>query len=224
VARGDLSAVAHWAANQQNIADFGRNVYTAHNGLTLARLFVAQRRYGEAVPVLEQVLRSSEIVHVLDHVLEALVLEAVVFEAQHRPDLALSVLKRALMLGEPRGYVRIFVDEGGPMGDLLRRAAAQGMAIEYVDRLLTALKEDQHRGERRLQSSTLKLHPSNESLTDRELEILRLVSIGLSNEAIAGTLVISIETVKKHLKNIYSKLDVHSRVEATNRAHEAGLL
>jgi LuxR family maltose regulon positive regulatory protein len=64
----------------------------------------------------------------------------------------------------------------------------------------------------------------SEPLTDRELEVLRLVAIGQSNEAIATTLVISIETVKKHLKNIYGKLDVHSRVEAVNRAREAGLL
>ena len=61
-------------------------------------------------------------------------------------------------------------------------------------------------------------------LTDRELEVLRLVAIGQSNEAIAETLVISIETVKKHLKNIYGKLDVHSRLEAVNRAREAGCL
>ena len=60
LARGDLAAVAPWAARQQNITDFGRDTYTAHNGLTLARLFIAQRRYGEALPVLDQVLRASE--------------------------------------------------------------------------------------------------------------------------------------------------------------------
>jgi DNA-binding CsgD family transcriptional regulator len=64
----------------------------------------------------------------------------------------------------------------------------------------------------------------HESLTDRELEVLRLVSIGQSNEAIAETLFISIETVKKHLKNVYGKLGVHNRVEAANRAREAGWL
>jgi len=187
-------------------------------------LFIAQRRYGEALPVLEQVLQSSEIVQVIDHVLEALVLEAVAFEAQHRTDLAVSVLKRALALGEPRGYVRIFIDEGAPIGDLLRHAAARGIAIEYVERLLTALKEDQSRRERLLHPLDFSTYPLSEPLSDRELEVLRLVAIGQSNEAIGETLVISIETVKKHLKNIYGKLDVHSRVEATNRAREAGLL
>ena len=121
LARGDLAAVAPWAARQQNITDFGRDAYTAHNGLTLARLFFAQRRYGEALPVLDQVLRASERTQAMAQVLVALVLEALVFEAQHKTDLALNALKRALMLGEPRGYVRVFVDEGAPLGDCSAR-------------------------------------------------------------------------------------------------------
>jgi LuxR family transcriptional regulator, maltose regulon positive regulatory protein len=120
--------------------------------------------------------------------------------------------------------VRSFVDEGAPMGDLLRQAAARGIAIEYVKRLLAALKEDRDRHERRLHPSTLGAQPLGERLTDRELEVLRLIAIGQSNEAIAETLVISIETMKKHLKHIYGKLDVPSRLEAANRAREAGLL
>ena len=224
LACGDMVAMARWAVRQQSVTDFGRNVYTAHNGLTLVRWFIAQQRYGEALPVLDQVLRASEKTQATARVLSALVLEAMVFEAQHKTDLALNALQRALLLGEPRGYVRIFVDEGAPLGNLLRQAAARGIAIEYVERLLTALKEDQSRRERLLHPSALSPYPLSEPLTDRELEVLRLVAIGQSNEAIAETLVISIETVKKHLKNIYGKLDVHSRVEATNRAREAGLL
>jgi LuxR family transcriptional regulator, maltose regulon positive regulatory protein len=151
-------------------------------------------------------------------------LESLAFAAQHKTDLAVSALKRALALGEPGGYVRIFVNEGAPMGDLLRQAAARGIAVEYVDRLLIALKEDLNHSERLLHPSALRPQPLRELLTERELEVLRLVSIGQSNEAIAGTLVISIETVKKHLKNVYGKLDVHNRVEAANRARKAGLL
>ena len=88
LARGDMAAVAQWADRQQHVTDFGRNIYLACNGLTLARIFIAQRRYGEALPVLEQVLHASEIVQAIDHVLEALVLEALAFEAQHKTDLA----------------------------------------------------------------------------------------------------------------------------------------
>jgi LuxR family transcriptional regulator, maltose regulon positive regulatory protein len=224
LARGDMAAVAQWAARQQHVTDFGRTIYTACNGLTLARLFSAQRRYSEALPLLDQIVLAAEKVQTTSQVLEALVLEAVAFEAQHKTDLALHALKRALTLGEPRGFVRVFVDEGAPLGNLLRQAAARGIAIEYVDRLLAALKDDQDSRERRLHPLTSSAQPLSEPLTDRELEVLRLVAIGQSNEAIAETLVISIETVKKHLKNIYGKLDVHSRVAATNRAREAGML
>jgi LuxR family maltose regulon positive regulatory protein len=224
VARGDLAAVADWAARQQSITNFGRDLYTAHSGLVLARLFIAQRRYGEALPVLEQVLKSSESIQAIGRVLAALVLEALVYQGQHKIDLAVSVLKRALVLGEPRGYVRMFIDEGAPMADLLRQAAAHGSAIDYVNRLLAALQADQDRREQRLHPSTANVQPLSEPLTDRELEVLRLVAIGQSNEVIAATLVISSETVKKHLKNIYGKLEVHSRLEAVNRAREAGLL
>jgi LuxR family transcriptional regulator, maltose regulon positive regulatory protein len=224
VARGDLSAVADWAARQQSMTDFGRTLYTAHSGLILARLFIAQHRYGEALPLLEQVLQSSEIVQAIDHVLETLVLEALVFQGQRKIDLAVSALRRALVLGEPRGYVRLFIDEGAPIVDLLRQAAAHGASMDYVQRLLAALQADQDRRERRRHPSALNAQPLSDPLTDRELEVLRLVAVGQSNEAIAETLVISIETVKKHLKNIYGKLEVHSRVEAVYRAREARLL
>ena len=118
-----------------------------------------------------------------------------------------------------------FVDEGAPLGDLLRQAAARGIAIDYVDRLLICVERRSRSPRTPSSPSALSPQPALiEPLTDRELEVLRLVSIGLSNEAIAETLVISIETVKKHLKNIYGKLDVHNRVEATNRAREVGLL
>jgi LuxR family transcriptional regulator, maltose regulon positive regulatory protein len=224
VARGDLAAVAGWAAKQQSMRDFGRDLYTAHSGLILARLYIAQHRYGEALPVLEQVLKSSESVQAIDHVLEALVLEALVLQGQHRIDRAVSVLQRALVLGEPRGYVRMFIDEGAPLADLLRQAAARGGTIDYVQRLLVTLQADQDRRERRRHPSAAQVQPLSEPLTDRELEVLRLTAIGQSNDVIAATLVISSETVKKHLKNIYGKLEVHSRLAAVNRAREAGLL
>jgi LuxR family maltose regulon positive regulatory protein len=118
----------------------------------------------------------------------------------------------------------MFIDEGAPLIDLLRQAAARGSAIDYVQRLLAALQADQDRRERRRHPSAANVQPLSEPLTDRELEVLRLVAIGQSNDVIAATLVISSETVKKHLKNIYGKLDAHSRLEAVNRAREAGCL
>ena len=224
LAYGDVAAAARWAAAQQGMTDFGGNSHAMVKGLTLARVFIAQRRYGEALSVLVQVLQASQIVQVINHVLEALVLQALVFQALHKIDLAVSTLERALRLGEPQGYIRTFIDEGVPMGDLLRLVAARGHYIDYVNRLLTALQADQNRQAAQLPPTAPSPQPLIEPLTDRELEVLRLVSISQSNKAIAQTLVISIETVKKHLKNIYGKLDVHSRVEAVHRARELSLL
>ena len=113
------------------------------------------------------------------------------------------------------------------MGELLRRAAARGIAPDTVGGLLAALG-DETREERRMMDSS----PSScagrasvvESLTKRELEVLRLLAAGLSNRGIADALVVAVGTVKKHLKNIYGKLGVHSRTQAVARARDQGLL
>jgi LuxR family maltose regulon positive regulatory protein len=99
-------------------------------------------------------------VHAIDHVIEALILQALVFQALHKAEPAADALKRALSLAEPAGYIRLFVDEGAPMGDLLRLAAARGIAINYVNRLLTALQADQDHKASLLQPSALSPHPS----------------------------------------------------------------
>jgi LuxR family maltose regulon positive regulatory protein len=103
---------------------------------------------------------------------------------------------------------------GAPMADLLRQAAARGIAMGYVGKLLAALDAEGSRPKSQL----------IEPLSERELEALRLVATGLSNKEIANTLMISVTTVKKHLQNIYGKLDVHSRTQAVDRARNLGLL
>ena len=134
-------------------------------------------------------------------------------------------LVRALSLAEPGGYVRTFADEGAPMAQLLTLVKARGMAPEgYVDKLLAAIGVEELPGQpaaRRLQASTF---PLIEPLSERELEVLSLVAAGLSNQEIAAKLVIAEGTVKKHLHNIFGKLNVRSRTQAVMRAPELGLL
>ncbi|NIV35261.1 MAG: HTH domain-containing protein, partial [Anaerolineae bacterium] len=124
---------------------------------------------------------------------------------------------RALTLAEPGGYVRIFVDEGGPMQELLRQAAAQGVAPSYTGRLLAAMRAEEQRGvaagDPDGKPSSLLLQP----LSERELEVLRLLATTRSAPEIAEQLVISVNTVRSHIKSIYSKLDVHRRMEAIQR-------
>jgi len=129
---------------------------------------------------------------------------------------ALVLLERALHRAEPEGYLRLFADLGLPMGRLLQMARARGMRLEYVDRLLAAF------GQPGLTQPGAAALP--EPLTERELEVLRLLAAGLTNREIAARLVVSAETVKKHCGNIYSKLGARNRTEAVARARALDLL
>ena len=154
--------------------------------------------------------------------IEILVLQALVHEAHGDIPLALVPLERALDLAEPEGYIRVLVDEGEPMRSLLRHAAADGIASSYTQRLLTTF------GFTEQPVSTTSGHPGAPDLaaplTEREAELLRLISVGMTNQEIAGQLVISVATVKRHIANIYGKLGVSHRTQATARAIELNLL
>lgn len=129
----------------------------------------------------------------------------------------MAALERALSLAEPGGYVRVFADEGAPLAGLLRQAAVRGIAPEYVGRLLAAVRDTE--------SQPAAGSPGLiEPLSDRETEVLRLVAAGLSNQEIAGELVLAVSTVKWHINNLYGKLGVNSRTQALARARDLRLL
>ena len=131
--------------------------------------------------------------------------------------LRLACLERALTLAEPEGYVRIFVDEGPPMAALLRAAAKQGIARDYVRRLLAAVGRDR--------ATTAPVEQALiEPLSERELDVLRLLGTDLDGPDIARELVVSLNTVRTHTKNIYAKLGVNNRRAAVRRAAELDLL
>ena len=129
---------------------------------------------------------------------------------------ALATLQRALSLAEPEGYVRIFVDEGPPMASLLRAAVKRGIAPNHVRRLLAALDKTEH------------LNPAKqgliEPLSERELDVLRLLGTDLRGPDIARELVVSLSTVRTHTSRIYAKLGVNNRRAAVRRAQELALL
>jgi LuxR family maltose regulon positive regulatory protein len=142
---------------------------------------------------------------------------------------ALTALERALSIAEPEGYVRTFIDEGAPMGRLLKAAAERGIAPEYVGRLLVALQEEtKDEGQRTKGAPPPVVHRRSsewvEPLSERELEVLRLLATRLSSTEMADHLVVSVHTVRSHIKNIYAKLDVHKRHEAVARGRDLGLL
>ena len=155
-------------------------------------------------------------------VIEILVLQALAYEAPGNIPPALVSLEGALTLAEPEGYVRIFVDEGEAMRNLLRHAAAGGIVSSYTQQLLSAFDQPPQ------PASSASGRPAAlglaEPLTERETEVLRLISVGMTNQEIAGQLVISVPTAKRHITNIYGKLGVNHRTQATARANELDLL
>jgi LuxR family maltose regulon positive regulatory protein len=226
LAQGDAAAAYRWASQESRLGVGGEPGFQYEFVyLTLARVRIVQGRddpgrLDEALGLLERLLEAAEAAGAMGYVIETLILEAMALQAQRKPDQALAALERALSLAEPEGYVRVFIDEGESMGALLRQAAAQGIKVDYVRMLLDALGSEATAPEA---SSTV--HPTLvEPLSERELEVLRLLAIGLSNKAIAHTLVIAVGTVKQHLKNVYGKLEVHNRTEAANRARDLGLV
>ena len=138
-------------------------------------------------------------------------LQAAAMHGQGKTREALVLLQRALSRAEREGHVRVFVDVGPPMADLLRRALSQGITAGYAGELLQAFDVEPE------------TRPTD-LLSERELEVLQLVASGLSNRGIAEQLTITVGTAKRHVSNIYAKLGVHSRVQATARARELDLL
>jgi LuxR family maltose regulon positive regulatory protein len=205
-------------------------------GVLVAR-YVGEKRNGaddladgsihEAIGLLERLLLSADAGGRMGSVIEILVLLSLAHQAQGNIPDALRPLERALTLAEPEGYVRTFVDEGLPMAILLEEARKHGIAPRYVDQLLAAFKAQvQDGGDSSPGSQASKPVKQGlvEPLSERELEVLRLLRGELSGPEIARELMVSLNTVHTHTKNIYNKLGVNSRRAAVRRAEELQLL
>jgi len=170
-----------------------------------------------ALTLLDHLLETAEAAGRTEAVIRILALKALGLQARGEVGRALSALERALSLAEPEGYVRTFIDEGEPMAGLLREALSSEIAPGYAARLLSAYGDEPRRETQAMASLV-------EPLTDRELEVLRLIVAGLSNGEIAEELFIAVSTVKSHINHIYGKLAVENRVQAANRARSEGLV
>jgi LuxR family transcriptional regulator, maltose regulon positive regulatory protein len=228
VAQGRLGEALGWVREQGLSAHDDLSYLREFEHITLARVLLAryksdreERSVHEAMGLLERLLQAAEEGERTGRVIEILVLQALAHEAQGDSPSALVPLKSALALAEPEGYVRVFVDEGRPMAQLLSEAAARGIMPDYTARLLAAFKaEEQEADESRLPPA----QPLAEPLSQRELEILQLIAQGLSNREIGERLFLALDTVKGHNRRIFSKLLVQRRTEAVAKARSLNIL
>ncbi|MEP7192821.1 MAG: LuxR C-terminal-related transcriptional regulator [Actinomycetota bacterium] len=229
VARGALGEALRWARERGLSVDDDLSYLCEFEHVTLARVLLAQyaqeraeHSLDEATRLLERLLRAAEDGARTGRVIEILVLQALAHQARDDIPAALASLRRALTWAEPEGYVRVFLDEGPPMAALLRAVArvaqgeSNGIAQNYVRRLLGAFN--------RTGDSTPVRAGLIEPLSDRELEVLRMLGTDLDGPEIARDLVVSLNTVRTHTRNIYAKLGVNNRRAAVRRAEELDVL
>jgi LuxR family maltose regulon positive regulatory protein len=214
LAQGRLTPASHWARESGLRVDDELNFQDLDGYAVLARVLIAEGKTPEALRLLARLVDKTEAAGAMGYLIEALVLQAVALQTQAAGDQAIAPLERALTLAEPEGFVRVFVDEGASMDRLLRQAVIQGLAAAYAGKLLVALDRETVNG----------APPEAELLSPRETEVLRLLTTHLSHSEMAEELVVSVNTVRSHIKSIYGKLDVHSRMEAIERGRELGLL
>jgi LuxR family maltose regulon positive regulatory protein len=230
--RGDVTGAMAWAREQGLSADDEPCYRREYEHVTLARVLLAEHGSGstgalaDSLRLLERLLPAAEGGGRVGTVIEILVLQALALhavETSDRDPAATQALARALTLAEPEDYVRVFVGEGRPMVDLLRRLDRERPGWGYLRRLLDAATTSPRPGVAGARSAPAQ--PGLvEPLSDRERDVLRLLASDLDGPAIARELVVSLNTVRTHTKHIYAKLGVNNRRAAVRQAHQLKLL
>ena len=229
--QGDLTGAARWTEEHGLTAGDEPEYPREPAHLVLARVLLAQERPGEALGLLDRLHAAAVAQDRMGSIIEASALRALALAAGGEETAGVAALAQALTLAFPQGYVRAFADEGRPMAALLGRLiaaqrsgrAATEVPFGYLVRLHRALNAGQGRPDPQ-RGTAAEVPGLVEPVTSRELEVLGLLAAGRSNQAIAAELVVTVNTVKKHVSHILDKLGATNRTEAVTRARELGLI
>jgi LuxR family maltose regulon positive regulatory protein len=230
LAQGDLAAAARWAQESGLGADDAPDYPREPGQLVLTRVLLAQGLPGQALALLDRLHAAAAAGERAGSLIEAGALRALALAAGGEHAAAVDALAESLTLACPQGYVRVFADEGAPMAALLGRLiaaqragrAAADVPRGCLDRLRHAF-EAKHATPAAGRGSAA-VPGIVDPLTARELEVLSMLAAGRSNQDIAGELVVTLDTVKKHVTHILGKLGAANRTEAAARARELGLI
>jgi LuxR family maltose regulon positive regulatory protein len=221
--RGELSHAEAWSRDHRLSAGDEPSYLREYEHLTLARVLLARHRaerdttvFEEAIDLLGRLLAAAEDGERGASVIEILLLQALAQQARGDTPAAVRVLHRAVSLARPEGFVRLFADEGPAMADLLKALARQSRPSGYVRRLIVATT--------RVHDGPVPQTGLVDPLSDRELQVLRLLATDLDGPDIARALSVSLNTMRTHTKNIYTKLGVTNRRAAVRQAQDLHLL
>ncbi len=223
LASGDFAGAYRFAQEQGMGATKDVPLDQYYHRFTYIRLLNVMGKNDESLHLLARLLDIAEETGAWGHALELWAMQAAALEARGERDQALTTLERALSLAKPEGYVSAIITAGAPMGKLLRAAADRGIHTEYALELLAALSADLPGARAPVPPLALSPQPVD-ALTEREVQVLRLLASDLSTAEIAAELVISISTLRTHTKRVYGKLGVHSRLHAAAQARELGVV
>jgi LuxR family maltose regulon positive regulatory protein len=225
LACGELDRAASWVEELDSREQYSSPFIHERKEVARVRVLLAKRQPDLALKHLEPVLRRATAGKRWGHVIEIRLLQALAYRMCDEGTKALSTFAEAVRLGEPEGYIRSFVDEGASIEALLyqlrKRERKKGPTL-YLDTLLAAFQQESKTHVSAEEPT--KAYQLPEPLSERELEVLQLLTRGASNQEIAQELVIVVDTVKRHVSHIFSKLGVQNRVQAVRQARELGLL
>ena len=219
--RGETEQAVHALEEQMHRPDKPpASLARAIEECALVRLRLVQGKPQEALTLLTPILEGAMNRHWGKHVIELLILQALARQMRREEQAAISTLAQVVRLAEPEGYIRSFVNEGAPMATLLatlREREQKRGPTPYLDSMLAAFAQENG-------AVLASQPPLPDRISPREREVLHLLAQGRSNQEIADALVVTVETVKRHVSSLLSKLGVDNRTQAAMRARSLGLL
>jgi LuxR family maltose regulon positive regulatory protein len=229
LACGELDRATRWLQELEIRERQGPPFAREREEVACVRVLLAKTQPSLALQRLKPVLARATTGQRWGHVIEIHLLQALAHQMHQEEKQALDALSAAIQLAEPENYIRIFVDEGQTIAVLLSKLQAEQRKhglTPYLDTVLATFFQQSKDDERQPKSMAecTKSQLLLESLSERELEVLQLLAQGVSNREIAQKLVIALDTVKRHVSHIFSKLGVNNRIQAVRRARELGLL